>query len=259
MSDKEGRGDKPDQASDLDLIAYRASAEPLPLRPAPSHRPWMDATDQRTAYRCLPMVIANQAGWELLCPVDFRAIWDGGVGKEAIELKFKDARSDYISSHFGYGILTFSPGYLFRTPSGHNLWCKGPTNDPKDGIAPLEGIIETDWSPYSFTMNWKFTRAGHEVSFGKGEPVCMLLPFPRAYLQRFDPAIHALSDDAALEESHKLWAQSRAEFNQDLLIPESEARRQKWQRTYMLGRDPLGAAFAPHETKLVLPAFREKS
>nr|WP_234844589.1 DUF6065 family protein [Sinorhizobium meliloti] len=24
-----------------------------------------------------------------------------------------------------------------------------------------DGIIETDWSPYTFTMNWRFTRAGH--------------------------------------------------------------------------------------------------
>ncbi|WP_234837545.1 DUF6065 family protein [Sinorhizobium meliloti] len=21
--------------------------------------------------------------------------------------------------------------------------------------------METDWSPYTFTMNWRFTRAGH--------------------------------------------------------------------------------------------------
>ena len=37
---------------------------------------------------------------------------------------------------------------------------QGPINRPKDGIAALPGIIETDWSPYSFTMNWMFTRPG---------------------------------------------------------------------------------------------------
>jgi Family of unknown function (DUF6065) len=29
-------------------------------------RAWMDATDQRFAYRCLPLNIANAHGWEIL-------------------------------------------------------------------------------------------------------------------------------------------------------------------------------------------------
>ena len=34
---------------------------------------------------------------------------------------------------------------------------RGPTNSPKDGIAALDGIIETDWAHSTFTMNWRFT------------------------------------------------------------------------------------------------------
>ena len=35
----------------------------------------MDATDDRFAYRCIPLSIANASGWELLCPVTFEAWW----------------------------------------------------------------------------------------------------------------------------------------------------------------------------------------
>jgi hypothetical protein len=45
----------------------------------------------------------------------------------------------------------------------------------KDGIQPLVGLIETDWLPFPFTMNWIFTRPG-TVKFEKGEPFCFITP-----------------------------------------------------------------------------------
>jgi hypothetical protein len=34
---------------------------------------------------------------------------------------------------------------LFRSPAGYNLLVPGPANYPKDGVRPLEGIVEP-WS-----------------------------------------------------------------------------------------------------------------
>ena len=47
------------------------------VQPASADRGWMDETDERHAYRCLPLSIANAAGWEILNPVAFSAIWNG--------------------------------------------------------------------------------------------------------------------------------------------------------------------------------------
>ena len=63
-----------------------------------------------------------------------------------------------VSSNFGYGIVTWYLPYLFRTSPGYNLWVRGPVNSPKDGIVPLEGLVETDWAEATFTVNWKITR-----------------------------------------------------------------------------------------------------
>ncbi len=41
------------------LVAYPVEADPPPIEPARASRPWMDATDQRFAYRCIPLSIAN--------------------------------------------------------------------------------------------------------------------------------------------------------------------------------------------------------
>jgi hypothetical protein len=57
------------------LIAYRLGEVPLELRPAPRRRDWMDTTSRQYAYRCLPLAIANQHAWEILCPVPFEASW----------------------------------------------------------------------------------------------------------------------------------------------------------------------------------------
>ena len=66
----------------MKLIAYLPEGDHIDIRPAPVERPWMEATDQRFAYRCLPLNIANAFGWEILCPSAFTAGWDGGKGIE---------------------------------------------------------------------------------------------------------------------------------------------------------------------------------
>ncbi|HMZ02762.1 MAG TPA: DUF6065 family protein, partial [Burkholderiaceae bacterium] len=80
------------------------------------------------------------------------------AGLDALKFSFNPEdlgpNKGQITSHFGSGILTFSLPYLFRTSPGYGMLVRGPTNCAKDGAAPLDGIVETDWAPYSFTMNW---------------------------------------------------------------------------------------------------------
>jgi hypothetical protein len=216
----------------------------------------MNDTVDRFAYRCLPLAIANQVGWDVLCPVAFTAKWNGKEDVNAIQIKFSGQESSLISSHFGHGILTFTLGYLFRTTKSHNLWVKGPTNCPKDGIAPLEGLIETDWAPFSFTMNWKFTRPRHKVRFEEGEPICRILPYPRHYIRKFDPQIQSISRNAKLYNQYVEWRKTRATFIDDLKDAKSDAAKAKWQRTYMKGQNQTGNTFAGHQTKIQMKDFR---
>jgi len=240
------------------LIAYDLCDDSLEIRAAPTQREWMDKTRERFAYRCLPLVIANQQGWQILCPCTFSAEWDGGSEKTNIRLSYAGHHSGMIDTHFGAGVLTFSIGLLFRTPPNHNIWVKGPSNHPKDGIYPLEGVIETDWSPYSFTMNWLFTRANHPVTFEKGEPICQIYPYPRNYLEKYRPEIVPIQKNPALQEQYTRWSLSRTTFIKDLEDPNSAARDEKWQRTYMHGKDQNGKAFPSHQTKLAIREFEDK-
>ena len=93
----------------------------------------MSATRGNFAYRCLPLSIANSHGWEILVDQTFEAAWNGGSETGDIQVRpLGGGASALASSHFGYGVLTFRAGYLFRTPPGCNLWVTGPVNRPKD-------------------------------------------------------------------------------------------------------------------------------
>lgn len=238
----------------LELACYLPEEAILDIRPAPQARDWMDQTGDRFAYRCLPLNIANSHGWELLCPQGFEAVWSGRKDKDAIRIFFDDPDGPRPAvSHFGHGILTFHVQGLIRTEPGYDLWVAGPVNRPKPHIHALTGIVETDWSPHSFTMNWKFTSSSRTVRFERGEPFCAFFPVERGLVERFVPTIRRPEDDPELWAEHQRSKESRDAFLRDLKVPDSEARAQRWQRHYFRGPD---APVVPaHRTKLRLEPF----
>ncbi len=87
-------------------------------------------------------------------------------GLEGLRVEVEPQYEQAIKSQFGSGIVTFSPPWLFRTPPGWDLYLKGPSNRWKPNCHPLEGIIETWWLNYTFTINWKLVEPGTVVSPG---------------------------------------------------------------------------------------------
>lgn len=244
----------------LELTAYALHQHP-PMRivPAPGTRAWMDETPSRFANRCLPLLIANQAGWLVLNSHPFRATWDGSAEISGVRIEPLGGAFPSASSHFGSGIVTWSLPYLFRTPPGYNLLVRGPANLPKDGACALEGIVETDWSPATFTVNWKLTRAELPVVFEQDEPICMVVPQRRGELESFRPSVRSLLRAPALARSYAHWSQGRSRFLRELQEAGSQAQRRGWQRDYLLGVLPGGERVPHHQTKLSLEPFEPES
>jgi hypothetical protein len=120
----------------------------------------------------------------------------------------------------------------------------------------MTGIVETDWLPYTFTMNWKFQRGNIPVTFEKGKPVCTIFPIRRGSLEEIEPCYENISDNRPLKELYEEWASSRKSFNADLRIEGSDALRTKWQRHYFTGKAFDGKTFADYRTKLRLREFK---
>jgi Family of unknown function (DUF6065) len=240
------------------LVCYAVDPDPPKIVPARAERDWMDATSDRFAYRCIPLSIANGSGWELLCPFTFEAWWHGGNSKDRISFITQGHRGKierFVTSHFGHGVLTFHTGYVFRTSPGWALWVRGAPNTTKGRIVPLDGIVETDWLPFTFTMNWRFTRMG-KVRFEQGEPFCFITLVPHAMLDTVEPVMRNLSDDPELAAANKAWSESRADFNARLHRREPTAVAEAWQRSYVRGENPSGKPPEFHLSKRRLKAPR---
>lgn len=243
------------------LLCYRVHDDAPAIVPAAADRAWMDATDQRFAYRCLPLLIANSMGWELRLKRAVVAEWNGGP--ELTDLTVAgdggDSVASFASSHFGSGVLTFQTSYLFRTDPSVALWVRGVPNRPKDGIAPLEGVVETDWLAFTFTMNWIFTRPGR-IRFEADEPFCFITPVNYRSLETFEPEIAPIAANPELAAAYKAYREQRLAFNERLLANDPETVAQGWQKWYVRGETPEGASGSPlHISRLRVAAPVERS
>ena len=228
------------------------------VRPAAPRRQWMDDTPESYAYRCLPLSIANSHGWELLCPASFECNWNGGPAVNDVFVRgAPDTPAHELPvAFFGAGTITFHIYGIFRTSPGYSLWASGPPNSAKDGIAPLSGVIETDWSPYTFTMNWQLTRPNQIVKFEKGEPICFIFPIERAAIEQVKPEFISIEDDPQLKADFEAWVASRNKFLADMKeAPPSEPTKQ-WQKRYFRGLKPTSECpVENHQSKLRVHGF----
>jgi hypothetical protein len=239
------------------LTAYRVETDvDTPLVVAPRSRSWIEETTSHFAKRCLPLLIANQAGWFILNSHGVRITWDGRDAPDGLSVDRLAGDPPYaVGSHFGHGIVTWKFPYVFRTSPGWNLLVRGPANWPKDGASPLEGIVETDWAVATFTMNWKITRVDLPVVFELGEPICMIVPQRRAELESFQTRVADGASDVDLQNGYQQWVRSRGRFIHELGVPETEAWRRGWQKHYFRGTSPSGHSAVEHQSKIVLQPF----
>lgn len=240
-----------------ELTIYPISSERIDIIPASFEREWMDNTPNRFAYRCIPLSIANASGWELLNALEFEAEWDGTDGKDAIKLSAPaklDVVKDNVMTHFGCGILTFQTGYIFKTSPGWATWVRGSPNKHKDGIYPLDGVVETEWLPFTFTMNWKFTKPG-KVRFEKNEPFCFVTLLPHSIMDDIEPRIKVM--DQKLFNEYTNWSNKRNNFIGRLENNDAKTVQQGWQKNYVQGETMSGEKAEHHISKRKLKSFSE--
>lgn len=250
----------PVRAAETELICYVREGWKPRVAPASHKRDWMTETPDSFAYRCLPLAIANSHGWEMLSPCGFKARWHGGVDASSVEIVLdpgSDPKRGPVSL-FGSGTLTFHVDGIMRTSEGWNLWVGGPPNAMKDGIAPMGGVIETDWSPYTFTMNWRFTRPDVWIRFEENEPFCFFFPTPRGVVDRLKPELRPMEDEPELLQTFDAWRAARLAFQDWVKRTKPKAPADQWQKLYYRGLHPEGhPGPADHQSKLRLSPFRQ--
>ncbi len=204
----------------MELECFVMTTYPPEIVPGRPDREWMDSFQARFPYRCLPLVMANTTGWEILCPVDFTVIWNGGPLKQDLVVTC-DADPTYslehlVASHFTHGVLTFHTGYMFRTPPGYAVWAQGAPNHVKDGIQPLTGLVDDGLAAVSLHHELADDAAGHG-QLQEGRAVLLLKVVQNKAQDDIQPVIKGLDTDPELKQQYATWAKMRNEFNESLV------------------------------------------
>ena len=181
------------------LTAYPLSNHAVAITPQPNDLAW-----------------TGGQGWDFLAPYAFEATWNGGPSPEDIDIRIETPDLDapaFVQSFLGHGLLTFYPGYQLKTEGGQVLWVRGPINLPKDGLYPLEHLVDAAVLPCTVTLHWQCTRPNHTIRFAADEPFATLLLCPKsppenltldvvrpdADLDACELAFQDLADSAAVE------------------------------------------------------------
>jgi Family of unknown function (DUF6065) len=219
----------------------------------------MDSTPVRFANRCLPLKIANQSGWVIRSGCSFSAQrTDLDTAGFSVMFEFHDDAppdaASVIQDLFGLGLITFHLPYLFRTDPGYALIARGAPNFIVKNAHPLEGVIETDWTPATFTMNWRILEEGATCVFRCGDPLCFIQPIQLGILESFEPHVESIESDAELSQRYQAWKTSRLAFNMNPDRQESD-----WQKDYYRGlREPSVEELSippEHRTRIKLRKF----
>jgi hypothetical protein len=229
---------------------YPNSEKIFPFEKADYRREWMDQYPHSFAYRCLPLKIANEAGWLVRSPVDFEVTYitdDHPLKSVKIDIADKDSMyRNYILSHFGRGVITFSLPFILRTEAPWCVWARGYPNYYKNNISFLEGIIETHWLHSTFTYNIRVIEKNQTVSFKKNEPLMFLTCININEINNSYITDKIIDENLELKNAYNTWNQSRAEFNKKLNNPDD------WQKDYFKGIQSDGSTNKDHLTKINL-------
>lgn len=201
------------------------------------------------AYLCLPLVIGNQYGFVVQSQRTFTVHWDGGTGIKATTIEFHDDKKDcgqYISSHFGLGIVTVQNSFTLRTPPKVNLMTISPPNYFIDGIHYMTGVVESDNLRRDFTFNLKITRRHHKIKINEGDWIGAFIPIPRYFVDGFDmiDAATCLTEEQIIEEQKASEDFGRAREGKDRSMPHGAGR------LYFNGEDVYGNKFEDHQKRV---------
>jgi hypothetical protein len=211
------------------------NVEIFKIVPLKIHRKWMSETDEKFAYKCLPLNIANQYGWSVICPFDFKASWYGGKSIDSVEIfDIPEEFKHVVSSHFANGTFTINLDFIIQTPKGYSTYIRGVPNKEYGIVKALDAIVETDWLPFTFTYNFKFIDSGI-VEFKKGEELFSFFPIKRNTIENFSIISQNITKNKEFLKDYLNFSRSRSEA---LSKKTSNSGKYDFQKFYINGESP---------------------
>jgi hypothetical protein len=199
------------------------------------------------AYWCLPLTIGNQYGFAIKSLYDFEAEWKGGDAPNDVIVKVDGADGrQFISSHFGMGVITIQNRFVFRTPPGINLLTMNAPNVITPYLQNMTAVVETDNLRRDFTFNIRITVPNVKVQVKKGDIISGVIPIPRFTVENYEIKLanEYMSADVIANERQAAIDFGKERSQEDTKKPNGNGRR------YFNGEDVYGNKFTDHQKSM---------
>lgn len=225
----------------MKVFVDKKIGHPVTIEQTKIQRDWMDATNERHAYKCFPISQANTIGWSVSFLHDIEFIWDGISDTTDNHVTILKDEGNVCHTKRANATISFDSGLFFKTDQDMSILSISPPNYFIDGAMAFTSIISTSFFPEAYPIAWRITRPNVPILIPAGTPVATLIPI----------SIGNLCD-------------IELDINNKIFIPESQeemlAKTEAWKKIYEEGkftnfyRDAVkydGSSLGSHEKKSI--------
>ena len=188
------------------IEAYISPGSKVKIEQTRVQREWMNLTDDRHAYRCFPVALANSIGYSISFLEDIEFVWDGVSDSSDTHIKIIKGH-DFCSPARGNATVSFNCNIFFKTEENVSMLSIVPPNYFIDGATPFTSILSTSFHNEVFPIAWKVTRPNVNILIPAGTPVATLIPISLRGLGDFELNLHT----KIYEKDHHIEQQNRIE------------------------------------------------
>jgi hypothetical protein len=204
-------------------------------------REWMNLTDDRHAYRCFPVALANSIGYSISFLEDIEFVWDGVSDSSDTHVKIVRGH-DFCSPARGNATISFNTNIFFKTDENVSMLSIVPPNYFIDGATPFISILSTSFHNEMFPVAWKITRPNVNIIIPAGTPVATLIPISLKSLTNFELDLY----DKTYDENHHVEQQKKLE------VWEKISKEGGFANFYRDAVDYEGNTIGQHEVKSIV-------
>lgn len=193
----------------MKVVVNKKIGHPVKIEQTKIYRDWMDATNERHAYKCFPISQANTIGWSISFLHDIEFMWDGISDTSDDHVTIIKDDGNICNTKRANSTISFESGLYFKTEPNMSILSISPPNYFIDGAQAFTSIISTSFFEDSYPIAWRITRPNIPIKILAGTPVATLIPISVGQLCDIELEI---TDKVFIEESKKemkeKWEQS---------------------------------------------------
>lgn len=225
----------------MKVFVDKVKGHPVKIEQTKIQRDWMDATNEKHAYKCFPISQANTIGWSISFLHDIEFIWDGISDTSDDHVTILKDSGNVCHTRRANATISFESGLYFKTEQNMSILSISPPNYFIDGASAFTCIISTSFFEDSYPIAWRITRANVPIKIPAGMPVATLIPI----------SVGALCD-IELEVNNKSFSiESQKEVQEKTIAWEKIYKEGKFTNFYRDAVKYDGTPIGSHEKKSI--------